>query len=180
MMNDQKPNADVASRRHLLKLGAMAAPAVITLAPASARAAASILNCRVPFPENVDSEGNACTTPGRQSTGLGNGNASAAGNANASQTGHNNSGWQTGSQPGNGNGNGGSTSSGSENVCYEGPGATLAANEIEDLQSVAAARSTSSDDAYGRYQAYTKYLDKVRTNNMPGASCLMSINAAPR
>lgn len=185
-MNDQNTKADVASRRHLLKLGAMAAPAVITLAPASARAAASVLNCRVPFPQNVDSNGDACATPSSQATGLGNGNASATGNANANPNAHQNSGWPGGTKPGNGNGlgnglgNGSANSaSGSENICYEGPGQMLNADEVNNLQSVAAARSTSGD-AYERYEAYAKYLKKVEANNLPGASCLMSINTAGR
>ncbi len=52
-MSDQNSDNNVASRRQLLKLGALAAPAVITLnsAPAMAQAVSSTLMCEVPFPE---------------------------------------------------------------------------------------------------------------------------------
>lgn len=60
-MTNQKPNSSVTSRRHLLKIGTMAAPAVITLAPASARAATSVLHCFVPFPANVNTQGQECS-----------------------------------------------------------------------------------------------------------------------
>jgi hypothetical protein len=44
-------DAMVASRRRLLKLGAIAAPAVITLASGPAAAAASVTNCHVIVPQ---------------------------------------------------------------------------------------------------------------------------------
>lgn len=57
----QSVSPELASRRHLLKLGAMAAPAVITLAPASARAAVSTLHCFVPVEQAVNEQGQPCT-----------------------------------------------------------------------------------------------------------------------
>lgn len=48
------------SRRRLLKLGAVAVPAAITLASGPAAAATSALNCRVAVPEYVKADG----TPG--------------------------------------------------------------------------------------------------------------------
>ncbi len=175
-MNDRKTKADVASRRHLLKLGAMAAPAVITLAPASARAAASVLNCRVPFPENVDDKGDPCSKPSKKS-GLGYGNASETGNSNAADFAVQGGGGGGGGRGGSGGGGGGRKDD--PNICYEGPGPQLNAEEINNLQSVAAAHS-SGNDAYERYQAYSKYLKKVREKNLPGASCLMSIDMTAR
>ena len=49
-----------ASRRRLLKLGAIAVPAAITLASGPAAAAASALNCRVAVPNYIKADG----TPG--------------------------------------------------------------------------------------------------------------------
>lgn len=161
-MSEQKTKADVASRRHLLKLGAMAAPAVITLVPASARAAASALNCRVPFPTNVDSNGNACSTPSSSRPDWAGGpGGNPANNGN-------------GAGNGKGNGSGNQNQGQEEAICYSGPGAELAADEINNLQSIAAFNSQDGD-TYERYQAYSKYLENVRANNLPGASCLMSI-----
>ncbi len=44
-------DAMVASRRRVLKLGAIGAAAVVTVQPAMAQAAASVLNCQIPVPD---------------------------------------------------------------------------------------------------------------------------------
>ena len=167
MMNDQKPNADVASRRHLLKLGAMAAPAVITLAPASARAAASVLNCRVPFPTNVDSNGDACATP-----------------TPAARQGGNPPPWSGGPggnpNPGGPGGQGVQGGGQNEPICYPGPGADMPAADADALQKAVLIQGDGSSDFDGQMAAYRNYLAKVRSQNLPGASCLMSIDIAAR
>lgn len=164
MMNDQKPNADVASRRHLLKLGAMAAPAVITLAPASARAAASVLNCRVPFPDNVDSNGNACATPTPAGGQGGGGRPPWAGGPGGNPN------------PGGGQGGGGQN----EPICYPGPGSDMPAADVDALQKAILLQDQSGSDFDGQMAAYQKYLAKVQSQNLPGSSCLMSIAISGR
>lgn len=68
-MSDQNSNNGVASRRQLLKLGALAAPAVITLtsAPALAQTASSTLMCEVPFPE--EGQARLCRDGGNKYSG---------------------------------------------------------------------------------------------------------------
>lgn len=51
------PDAGRTSRRTLLRLGALAAPAVVTLKPAFAQTQASILNCEVPVTTWVTENG---------------------------------------------------------------------------------------------------------------------------
>lgn len=171
MMNDQKPNADVASRRHLLKLGAMAAPAVITLAPASARAAASVLNCRVPFPDNVDSNGNACATPtpAGGSGGNGSGRPPWAGGP--------------GGNPNPGGGQGGQGGSGgnqNQPICYPGPGTDMPAADADALQKAILLQDDGGSSFDGQMAAYQKYLARVKSQQLEGSSCLMSIELAGR
>lgn len=50
-------NAGVASRRTVLRLGAIAIPAVVTLKPAYA-AVTSVMTCQIPMTNWVDSQGN--------------------------------------------------------------------------------------------------------------------------
>jgi hypothetical protein len=54
------PNAGSASRRAVLRLGAVAIPAVVTLKPAFA-AAPSVMNCEIPVDKWVDAYGNPTT-----------------------------------------------------------------------------------------------------------------------
>lgn len=128
----------------------MAAPAVITLVPASARAAASTLNCRVPFPPKVNKGGESC---GPQSWGNGNSDAEIT--------------------AGNGSDNGGGGGGGSK--CFDSPGEFVDASEIEDIRAKAL-RGGDDWSGFERYQAYAKYLEKVQRHNLAGASCLMSID----
>ncbi|MFP5434705.1 MAG: hypothetical protein ACLGIM_16535, partial [Alphaproteobacteria bacterium] len=63
-MSEQMPDQDgpqmdetaaepaVASRRQLLMGGAMAASAIVSIRPALANTAASVLNCTIPVPDN--------------------------------------------------------------------------------------------------------------------------------
>lgn len=171
-MSERKSNADVASRRHLLKLGAMAAPAVITLAPASARAAASVLHCYVPFPEGVNERGEPCSPTGgasQQAGILGNGNGNGPGNGR---------GPANGNGPGNGNGrglgNGNSNGQVKGEICYPGPdGGMLHAEQIRNGYGVEGMTMEPE-----HYTAYVEYLDRVRQENGPGVSCLMSVDIA--
>jgi hypothetical protein len=48
---DAAHDAAVATRRRVLKLGAIGATAVITVRPAMAQAAVSVLNCQIPVPD---------------------------------------------------------------------------------------------------------------------------------
>ncbi len=47
------PDADaaIAARRQILKLGAIGAAAIVTVRPAMAQAAVSVLNCQIPVPD---------------------------------------------------------------------------------------------------------------------------------
>ena len=54
------PKTDGASRRAVLRLGAVAIPAVVTLKPAFA-AATSVMNCEIPLDKWVDAYGNVTT-----------------------------------------------------------------------------------------------------------------------
>lgn len=62
----------IANRRRVLKLGAIGAVAVVTVRPALAQAAGSVLNCKIPVPDganagkNIAADGRlvAPTTPG--------------------------------------------------------------------------------------------------------------------
>lgn len=53
----ETPQADRASRRAVLRLGAIAIPAVVTLRPAFA-ATTSVMNCQIPMDRWVDAFGN--------------------------------------------------------------------------------------------------------------------------
>lgn len=55
--NSDAPPAPGASRRAVLRLGAVAVPAVVTLKPAFA-AATSVMNCQIPVDNWVDAFGN--------------------------------------------------------------------------------------------------------------------------
>jgi len=62
-MTEQNPDArqsSGASRRAVLRLGAIAVPAVVTLKPAFA-AATSVMNCQIPMNDWVDAYGNPTT-----------------------------------------------------------------------------------------------------------------------
>ena len=64
-----EPNPDTpqgASRRAVLRLGAIAVPAVVTLKPAFA-ASTSVMNCQIPMDKWVDAYGNP-TTAGAQNS----------------------------------------------------------------------------------------------------------------
>src|SRR5690606_38135777 len=147
----QSVSPELASRRHLLKLGAMAAPAVITLAPASARAAVSTLHCFVPVEQAVNEQGQPCT---------------------GSQSGPGNSGF--GQNQGNGNGNGQGNGNGKgqqEEICYgPPPSGGFTAQQLQHGFGI---------DDINAYKAYYNYLKSLRSP-MPGASCMVSINMAGR
>jgi hypothetical protein len=51
----QSAEAHRAARRNLLKLGAVGAAAVVTVRPALAQTAASVLNCEIPVPDPANS-----------------------------------------------------------------------------------------------------------------------------
>ncbi len=53
--SDAAHDAQIAARRQVLKLGAIGATAVVTVRPAMAQAAVSVLNCQIPVPQNVGS-----------------------------------------------------------------------------------------------------------------------------
>lgn len=178
-MSEQNTNPDLASRRHLLKLGAMAAPAVITLAPASARAAVSTLHCFVPVEQAVNENGQICTG-GAGGAGSGSGGGSGPGN---SDFGH---GQGNGKGPGNGNGNGNVPSKPGNpgrpgqqppqgEVCYGPPSSGgFTAQQIQNGFGI----DGISDDI-DEYRAYTNYLQSLRSPT-PGASCMVSINMTGR
>ena len=58
------------SRRTLLKLGAMAVPAVVTLKPAMAQAEASLAMCRIPIDREIDKDGKLLS-PGYTASSMG-------------------------------------------------------------------------------------------------------------
>lgn len=67
--NDDQPSTQDmsgsrATRRALLKLGAVAVPAAVTVKPAFAAAAASAMMCTIPIPNNIDSTGTVQPGPG--------------------------------------------------------------------------------------------------------------------
>lgn len=159
----QSVSPELASRRHLLKLGAMAAPAVITLAPASARAAVSTLHCFVPVEQAVNEQGQPCT-----------GSQSGPGNSGFGQ----NQGNGNGNGQGNGNGNGQGNGNGKgqqEEICYgPPPSGGFTAQQIQNGFGI----DGISDDI-NAYKAYNNYLKSLRSP-MPGASCMVSINMAGR
>ncbi|MCH8684334.1 hypothetical protein [Pedomonas mirosovicensis] len=166
-MSERKPHADVASRRHLLKLGAMAAPAVITLAPASARAATSVLHCFVPMPTSVNERGEPCsgaTQSSQQvagtsdSTGMAMGHTMEQSNAHGLSVGHDKT--QTGQTSG--------------SMCYLGPDSGgLTAQQIQNGFGI---DGISADK--DQYDAYVAYLNKVKQEHGAGVSCLMSLDLA--
>lgn len=49
--SDQQPGKEGASRRRVLMLGAATATAVLSVRPALAQSAASVLNCEIPVPD---------------------------------------------------------------------------------------------------------------------------------
>ena len=55
--NSDAPQSNGASRRAVLRLGAVAVPAVVTLKPAFA-ASTSVMNCQIPMDKWVDAYGN--------------------------------------------------------------------------------------------------------------------------
>lgn len=172
-MSEQNTNPDLASRRHLLKLGAMAAPAVITLAPASARAAVSTLHCFVPVEQAVNENGQPCTGSSGGGNQINQGNPGLPGNPGDPNFPPNGNVPYKPGNPGRPGQQGQPVQQ--EEICYgPPPSGGFTAQQIQNGFGI----DGISDDI-NEYKAYTNYLRSIQSPT-PGASCMVSISMAGR
>ncbi|MBV7256810.1 hypothetical protein KCG44_08420 [Pacificimonas sp. WHA3] len=150
---DAEENARVASRRRVLKLGAIAVPAVATLSPSMAMAnngggaAVSMMACQVRIPSRIDADGDVVPD-----------------NAHVfRQGGH----WVYKKDP---------NSKQKTRVFRVGSNFSYSGQQIKDATAGGVINPPAGVGRH-KFEAHVRYMQHVRSGNVPGAglSCLVSL-----